>query len=71
MKSKEEVPIIPRRRIRRRWDIFPFTYISTIRKPVFVIQNIDPKILAPYGVVIFYITAYVGIQLPNPTYWPM
>lgn len=68
---KSDVPIIPAKRTLSLSDIFPLTYKRMILKVVFDIQNNDPSTLAPYGLVIFSTTAYVGIQLPKPTYSPM
>lgn len=68
---KRDVPIIPAKSTLSLSDIFPLTYKRMILKSVFEIQNNEPSTLAPSGVVIFSTTAYVGIQLPKPTYYPM
>ena len=52
-----EVPIIPMSKTFSLSEIFPFTYNKIILKAVLEIQNIDPRTLAPSGVVNFYTTA--------------
>ena len=54
---KNEVPIIPMSKTFSLLEIFPFTYNKMILNAVLEIQNIDPRILAPSGVAIFYTTA--------------
>ncbi len=66
-----DVPIMPTSKTLSLSEILPLMYNKMILNVVFDIQNNDPRILAPSGVAIFLTTAYVGIQLPNPTSSPM
>ena len=51
--NSKDVPIIPANKTFNLLEIFPWTYNKTILKSVLETQNIEPKILAPSGVVNF------------------